>query len=259
LSLVETSIEGPVVYLTLNRPELRNALSVDLCNDIIGGLVAVDVEVARVLVIRGAGSVFCSGADFAAVSGAGGLEFVPVFERMLEAVARFRLPTIAAIRGAALGGGLQLATVCDFRVAADDARLGIPSSRLGIVVNFENVRRLVLLVGIPRAKEILMTGRTWHGTDAVNFGLVNEVVERLQLDHRVEELATTIAGLAPLSVQGSKKEIQLVADHLGPDREQNPDEVAAMDALVTNAYNSADLAEGIRAMTEKRDPRFTGH
>jgi enoyl-CoA hydratase len=259
VALVETSVEGPVAYLTLNRPELRNALSVELCNEIVGGLVKVDVEVARVVVIRGAGSVFCSGADFAAVSGSGGLEFVPVFERMLEAVAHFRLPTIAAIRGAALGGGLQLATVCDFRIAADDARLGIPSSRLGIVVNFENVRRLVLLVGIPRAKEVLMTGRTWHGADAVTFGLVNEVVDRTYLDNRAEVLATTIAGLAPLSVQGSKKEIQLIADMLGPDRDRNPEEIAAMDALVTNAYNSADLAEGIRAMAEKRDPRFTGH
>lgn len=258
MSQVEITAEGPVVFLTLNRPELRNALSVDLCNDVVAALTSINVEVARVVVVRGAGKAFCSGADFAAVSGEGGLEFVPAFEGMLETLGRFRLPTIAAIHGAALGGGFQLATACDLRIATADAKLGIPASRLGIVVNFENVRRLVLLVGIAKAKEVLMTGRVYTGDDAVAADMVNEVVAPDGLEERVGELAESVAALAPLSVQGSKKEINLIADALGPDRRRNPAEIGAMDGLVANAYRSADLAEGIRAMTEKRDPRFTG-
>jgi enoyl-CoA hydratase/carnithine racemase len=165
LALVDVDDHERVATLTLNRPEARNALSVELCDAIVGALSEIEALDARAVIVKGAGSVFCSGADFAAVAGHSGLDFLPAFERMLESVARFRLPTIAAIQGAALGGGLQLATVCDFRIAASDANLGIPSSRLGIVVNFENVQRLALLVGIAHAKEVLMTGRTYSGRD----------------------------------------------------------------------------------------------
>jgi enoyl-CoA hydratase len=164
VSLVSTTGAGHVLTIELNRPQARNALSIELCDAVFEafGEAAVHDE-ARVIVLAGAGSVFCSGADFAAVSGPNGIDFLPAFERMLEAVAAHPLPTIARIQGAALGGGLQLATVCDFRLCATDARLGVPSSRLGVVVNLENVERLVELVGIARAKEVLMTARTYTG------------------------------------------------------------------------------------------------
>ena len=259
MALVEVDLKGPVGTLTLNRPEARNALSVDLCDSIVGNLEDITRDqLARVLVVKGAGSVFCAGADLAAVSGAGGLEFLPAFERMLEAVARHRLPTIAAINGAALGGGLQLATVCDFRIAAADAKMGIPSSRLGILVNFENVQRLVLLAGVAVAKEVLMTGRTYSGEEAAHAGLVTGFVAPEELDDAVAGLAHEIAGRAPLSVQGTKRAIQAVVDHLSGARGSHPDAVAEIDRLVSNAYNSRDLQEGIAAMAEKRDPDFEG-
>src|SRR5918999_1320034 len=144
MSSIELERVHNVAILTFNRPDARNALSIELCNAIVDALEEIDKDAgSRVVVLRGAGKAFCSGADFAAVSGPGGLEFLPAFERMLETVTRFRLPTIAAIHGAALGGGLQLALACDFRIAAEDAKLGIPSSKLGILVNFENIQRLV--------------------------------------------------------------------------------------------------------------------
>ena len=258
MSLVLTELEGRVAFVTLNRPEARNALSVELCNEIVTAFEGIDTKEFRVVVLRGAGKTFCSGADFAAVTGEGGLDFVPAFERMLEFVARFILPTVAAVQGAALGGGLQLASVCDFRLAASDAKIGIPSSRLGIVVNFENVRRLVHLVGAPVAREVLMTGRTYSGDAAESAGLVNEVIDPGHLFERVGEFAAEIAALAPLSVQGAKKEIQLVIDHIGPNRTDNPEEIAEMDALVAEAYGSTDLSEGISAMSEKRKARFEG-
>jgi enoyl-CoA hydratase len=246
-----------VARLLLDRPDSRNALSIQLCNDITDALASIPGE-ARVVVIEGAGKVFCSGADFAAVSGPGAIEFLPAFERMLEAVGRFRLPTIARIHGAALGGGLQLATACDFRIAADSAKLGIPSSRLGIVINFENVQRLVLMAGPAVAKEVLMTGRVYSGGEAAEAGLVTRSIEDERLDATVDELARTVAANAPLSVQGVKRAIQVVVDAMSDARTSDGTKVAEIDKLVAEAYASSDLQEGLTAMSEKRPPNFTG-
>ena len=250
---------GLVTSLILNRPEARNALSAELCNAVVNVLQEIQKrDEARVVILRGAGKVFCSGADFAAVSGPGALEFLPAFERMLESVARFRLPVVAGVHGAALGGGLQLAVASDFRVAASDATLGIPSSRLGIVVNFENVQRLVLLVGPARAKEVMMTAKTYTGAEALSAGLVTEASAPEVLEDRLEQLAGEIAAMAPLSVQGSKLAIQAVLDHLSGARRTVPESVTEVDRLVEQAYASADLAEGLRALAEKRPPSFRG-
>ena len=257
--LVRIVVDGRIVTLTLDRPEARNALSVDLCNAIVTALAQIQEDPAvRVVLVQGAGPAFCSGADLAAVSGAGGVDFLPAFERMLESVARLRLPVVAAIQGAALGGGLQLATACDFRIAAGTAKLGIPSPRLGIVVNFENVQRLVLTVGIPVAKEVLMTGRVFTADEAHSAGLVTRVVPENDLANEARDLCRRLAANAPLSVQGAKAAIEVVADDLAAARRRDPGAVDAVDRLVVEAYNSEDLAEGIRAMGEKRKPDFKG-
>lgn len=258
MGLVEVAVEGDVATLTLNRPAARNALSVELCEAIVLGLGDVDRSDARAMLVRGEGTVFCSGADLAAVSGADGIEFLPTFERTLETLARFRLPTVAAIQGAALGGGLQLACCCDFRIADSDAQLGIPSARLGILVNFENIERLVLLVGIARAKEILMTARAFSGTEAVQAGLVTRAVPAEALGDEAKGFATELASRSPLSLQGTKKAIQALTDKMGRLRAVDPSAVAALDELVAQTYNSRDLLEGIKAMSEKREPDFTG-
>ena len=259
MALVETNLDGTVAFLTLNRPEARNALSAEMCDAIVDALGAIDeMSAARAVVVRGEGRAFCSGADFAAVSGPSGPSFVVTFERMLEAMARFRLPTVAVMHGAALGGGLQLATACDFRYAADDARIGIPSSRLGILVNFENVRRLAMLVGIAVAKEVLMTGRVYAGPEAAAAGLVHHSLPAADLDDAATSAAREIAALSPLSVQGSKRAIQVIADDLSDPRGRAPDAAAGIDALVAEAYASEDLQEGVRALQEKRPPDFRG-
>jgi enoyl-CoA hydratase/carnithine racemase len=244
--------------IELNRPRARNALSIELCDAVFEafGRAAIDDE-ARVIVLAGAGTVFCSGADFAAVSGPKGIDFLPAFERMLEAVAAHPLPTIARIQGAALGGGLQLATVCDFRVCASDAQLGIPSSRLGVVVNLENVERLVDLIGSARAKEVLMTGRTYTGEDALRAGLVSKVCAPHETEHATERMAMAVAELAPLSVRGAKQAIRAVTEERSV-RKLNPRAALEVDALVAEAYASDDLGEGLRAITEKRPPDFKG-
>ena len=259
MELVQLSARGAFVELLLNRPEARNALSIEMCDAIVAALESVS-EDARAVLISGAGKVFCSGADFAAVSGPGAADFLPAFERMLETVARFRLPTVAAIHGAALGGGLQLATVCDFRIATQDAKLGIPSSRLGIVINYENVQRLVLLAGIALAKEILMAGHTLSGYEAQAAGLVNRAVaDAEELAEVADGYAAGLASNAPLSVQGVKRAIQLVVDTMADGRSAHESAVAEIDSLVAEAYASKDLQEGLTAMSEKRPPRFKGH
>lgn len=257
--LVGTSLDDGVARLRLTRPEARNALSGEMCDAIVASLAEIARQgTARVVVLEGEGPAFCSGADLAAVSGPGALEFLGSFERMLEAVARFRLPTIASIHGAALGGGLQLATVCDFRLATSDSKIGIPSARLGIVINLENVQRLVLLVGVAVAKEILMTARTFTGHDAARLGLVNSAYEPAELDTAVGGLAYEIAALAPLSVQGAKRAIGVVGDALAPSRSGTSGSPEDVDALVAAAYRSTDLAEGLQALSENRPPNFSG-
>ena len=255
--LVELEYDGHGARLILNRPDQRNALSIEMCDAITEAVERVDTHTqTRVAVLSGAGEVFCAGADFSAVSGPQGVDFIGPFERMLERVARCRVPVIASIHGVALGGGLQLATACDFRIATRTATLGIPSSRLGVVVNFENVRRLAGLVGISVAKEILMAGRTFSGPQAVAAGLVNECAD--DFDAASDRWAREIAALAPLSVQGAKRSLQMWADHLGNARRAAPDEVGRLDALVKEAYESADLREGLAARREKRPSNFRG-
>jgi enoyl-CoA hydratase/carnithine racemase len=258
MSLVR--VEGDsVVTVTLDRPESRNALSVELCLELTETFADLEQRTdVRVVVLKGEGAVFCSGADFAAVSGPGGLQFLPAFEEMLERIATHPAPTIAAIQGAALGGGFQLATVCDFRIAAMDAKIGIPSTRLGIVVNFENVQRLVLLAGVAMAKEILMAGRILSGEEAWSAGLVTGTHPKEDLDEGVSTLAGSIARLAPLSVRGAKRAIGAVTEHLSGARGSNADAVARVDRLVAEAYASADLQEGLAAIAEKRAPHFEG-
>lgn len=259
MALVEVVHHAGVASLTLNRPEARNALSIELCDAIVHALAEIDAHAeARVVMVLGAGRVFCAGADLAAVSGPGALKFLPAFERMLEAVTRHRLPTIAVIQGAALGGGFQLATVCDFRIAAHDATIGIPSPKLGILVNFENVQRLVLFAGIASAKEVLMAGHTYTGEEAAAAGLVTRAVRQEDIVDEARILAADLAALAPLSVQGAKKAINVVAGHLSNARTTRADATAEIDRLVAEAYNSADLSEGLRALGEKRQPRFEG-
>jgi enoyl-CoA hydratase/carnithine racemase len=258
--LVRLESASAVARLSMNRPQARNALSVELCGAITEAVTETErFPSARVLILRGEGKVFCAGADYSAISGPEGLDFLPAFERMLDTVSRCRVPVVAAIQGAALGGGLQLAVACDFRIVAMEAKLGIPSARLGIVVNFENVQRLVLLVGPSLAREMLMAARTFDGAAAEEAGLVNRSVGAGDLEATVEEFASNIAELAPLSVQGAKKTIQAVADHLSDARTSQPNATAEVDRLVVEAYNSNDLAEGLASLSAKRRPDFKGH
>jgi enoyl-CoA hydratase len=254
-----------IVRLVLNRPEQRNAISTAMLRELAATLeaLAVDHE-ARVVILSGEGPDFCAGADFAELEaarsgrGAGAAEYGGNLEEVLAGIQASPLPVIAQIHGAALGAGCQLAVACDLAVAAADARLGIPSARLGIVINLENVERLVLAVGPKRAGEILYTGRVVSGEEGAAWGLVNRAVPNAELATVTEQVAGQIAEAAPLSVRGSKRGIAVVLESLRLDRGAHRHRVMDFEMMAAEAFASEDLGEGIEAFRERREPRFKG-
>ena len=239
---------------TIDRPERRNALNAELCSQLLARLEA--EPDLRAVVITGAGDkAFCAGADLvtraADTAEPGSADtFRPAFDRLLDAVVDYRAPVLAAVNGAAIGAGQQLAVACDLRVAAFGATFSIPAGRLGVFLSPPNVQRLALLVGQGAARDLLLTARTVDADEAAAIGLVQRRVPNA-LDAALE-LAAEIADLAPLTVQGHKRALNLVARGL------DPAAIDEMRALEDRAFASRDLQEGLAAFAEKREPHFEG-
>jgi enoyl-CoA hydratase/carnithine racemase len=262
---VERSHERRVATVTLSRPDVRNALSVPLLAELTDafGELTVDPGVHAV-VLAGDGQDFCAGADLGELEAArargrdGALDFDAPFRDALRAVAVFPTPVIARVQGRALGGGCQLVLACDMAVAARDASLGIPSARLGVVIPFDSVRRLVLAVGPKRAGEMLYTARAVTGEEARAWGLVARAVPALELDEAVDELVEHVVAGAPLSVRASKRGIALASDPAASDRSGERTGATDYDLMAADALGSEDLGEGIAAFRERRPPAFGG-
>jgi enoyl-CoA hydratase/carnithine racemase len=248
-------VDGGVATVTLNRPEKRNAMSLAL----LGGLRARFDELdarddVRVVVVRGEGPAFCSGMDLREMEARrriGGDAESGVTE-VLQRVEQSRHPTIAMLHGDAIAGGCELALHCDLRIAAEPARLGMPLARIGLIVPFPLLQKLVEVIGSAHTRELLFTGRLVSARRALEIGMVHQVVARDEIEAATESLARTIAANAPLSLTGIKASL-LRAVSL---RERV--EHADIDALARAAHGSADAAEGQRAMLEKRPPVFRG-
>jgi enoyl-CoA hydratase len=259
--LVRVERDGAIGIVTLDRPDRRNAISIAMLEQLTVGFdrLGADPDV-RVVVLAGEGEHFCAGADFSDLTmmTPEGFDYGRSLEHAIDAMAACPVPVVAKIQGAALGAGCQVVGGADLAIAAEDARFGIPATKLGLVINFENVQRLVLSVGVKRAGEILYTGRELSGLEAAEWGMVNEAVPARGLDARVRELCDTIAAGAPLTARAFKRGIRDVVDHLSLRRERDADAMARFDAMATEAYASADLAEGVRAFKERRAPRFEG-
>ena len=252
---------GRVAVLTLNRPDRRNALNAEMLGAIFDALSSLDGDgEARCILIRGEGKHFCAGADFSDVAegAAAGARYGAGFEHMLRAIEEHPLPVVAAVQGAALGAGCQLLAATDLAVAADDSRIGIPSARLGILLDLEKVQRLVRVIGPAHTREMLLTGRELDGREAVAWGLATRVEKAKDVDPTARALAEQVADNAPLSVRGSKNAIRAVLRHGGLDRDLHHDTFVLHDAAALQALTSNDVAEGLRAIGEKRPPEFKG-
>jgi enoyl-CoA hydratase/carnithine racemase len=242
----------------IDRPARRNALSATLCDEL-RGVLETNADV-RALVIGGTGDrAFCSGADLAqraadtgGLSHGGGDTFRPAFDSLLHDIVAFPAPVIAAVNGAALGAGMQLAVACDLRVVAPNATFGIPAGRLGVLLSPVNVERLVHLVGHAMARDVLMTSRVLDVDDAASVGLVQRRADDAVA--AAHGLAGEIAALAPLSVGGHKTMLNRVSSASALSEEDLTD----LAELESAAFQSRDLQEGLAAFSEKRQARFGG-
>ena len=252
---------GEIRRVTMNRPDARNAMSAEMRAQMLRALGDAATDPAcRVVILAGAGADFSSGADLDELLRSreteAAVDYVKTFEDILRAVEEQPQPVVAQVRGAALGAGCLLVLACDLAVASTDARLGIPSARLGLVVNYESVERLVSAVGLKRASDLLEAGHEVAGADAAAWGLVNRAVPPGELDDAVDMLARRIAGRAPLSVRASKRGIRAVARAAAASPDGYP--LADFEMMAAEAFASRDLAEGMAALRERRRPDFEG-
>lgn len=260
---IEVVRDAPVATITLRRPEFRNAVSSAMITELLDAFhdLAVDPD-ARAVVLAGDGPDFCAGADFAELevmrSGPSEMDYGRSFEQLLEAIETHPVPVVARVHGAALGAGCQIVVACDLAVVASDAKLGIPMSKIGLVINFENIQRLVLAVGPKRAAEVLYTGRVVSGAEAADWGLANAAVPPEELAARTELLVDQVVQGAPLSVRASKRGIAAVREHQSLDRLTEGHRTADFEMMAAAAFASDDLQEGIAAFRERRKPRFEG-
>lgn len=244
---VEYRSEGRVGHLTISRPERRNALNHAALDELHDGVRRAAHDELRCLVLSGDQGQFCSGADLKELED---LSFTRALRAMLDDLAGLDFPTVAAISGACMGLGMQLALACDLRVATADARFAVPVAKLGLMVDHWTVQRLALLAGHSTARWMLLTAEPVDAGRASEVGLVHQLVDDLSA---ADDLARRIATLAPLALSGSKVGLDLL--------ERTPDD-AVPDSTYRQAFERAwasnDLVEGRRAFGERRPPRFSG-
>jgi enoyl-CoA hydratase/carnithine racemase len=255
--LLDQPADG-VLRLTISNPAKRNALD----HPILDAIAAVldDIGDARAVLLTGAGGMFSSGYDIGEIPDD---VFAEEAERLvahpfasaLGALEDCEVPTIAALPGHTIGGGLELALACDLRVAADGILLGMPPAKLGLVYSHTGLRRFLETIGAPRTRELFLTARNVDARTALDWGLVNRVVGVSDLDGAALDLAQDLAANAPLSVRGNKRAIR---ELLAAERQLDPEVERELIELREASFQSEDLREGVRAFGQKRPARWKG-
>jgi enoyl-CoA hydratase/carnithine racemase len=253
---LEAAREGAVLVLRIANEARANALDPGILDALLAALQGEPADGARALVLTGSGTrVFSSGFDLAEIAAERRTEAMEDAERrVLEvaaAIERHPRPVVCALNGGAYGAGLQLAMSCDWRIARRGARFAMPPARLGLVYAPEGLRAFVDAVGSGHARELFLTGRPIDAERALRIGLVNDLVEGEEVEPRALEAARAAASCAPLALAGTKAFLRAIA---GAEAEA---EASARD-LRRRAFASEDLAEGLAAFHEKREPRFRG-
>ncbi len=244
-----------VALLTISNPEKRNALDRMLLESLRFALERLD---ARCVVLTGEGRAFCAGYDIEELLGEGyddDAESHHPFPAALAAIEAYPYPVVAALNGATIGGGLELAIACDLRIAADTVQLGMPPAKLGVVYATAGLNRFLTTIGGARTRELFLTGRRIDAATAERWGLVNEVVAAEALPDAALALAREIAANAPLSLRGNKAGIGALVAAAGV---LDVPTAAVLDAERRKAFESEDLREGLRAFGEKRAPVWQG-
>ena len=249
-----------VARVRICNPPKRGALDHEILDGLAELLPSLDEGISiRCLVITGTDPMFSSGYDIGDIPDelfaqqAEQLVAHP-FSRAIEAVERFSFPTLAAINGHALGGGLELALSCDLRVAASEATLGMPPAKLGLIYSHTGLQKFIDTIGAARTREMFFIGRNIAAPRAEQIGLVNEVFPVEELEPRSIELAAEIAAHAPLSLKGNKRIIGSLVSFSRLSEEQ----VRELVELRLSSFASDDFREGVRAFGEKRKPDWQG-
>jgi enoyl-CoA hydratase/carnithine racemase len=254
--LTDTPAQG-VLRLTISNPDKRNALDHAILDGIAHAVREAD---ARCIVLTGEHGMFSSGYDIGDIPDdvfadrAEKLVAHP-FTSAIDALDATDLPTIAALPGHTIGGGLELALACDLRIAADGIKLGMPPAKLGLVYSHTGLRRFIDIVGVARTRELFLLGRNIEVRRALEWGLVNAVVIGSDLEEAALDWATELVANAPLSVQGNKR---VIRELLRAERELDPDVERELIELREACFASEDMKEGIRAFGEKRPARWQG-
>ncbi len=254
---IQLAIDSSVATVTLNRPDKRNAISYELIEDLLAALDEVAKSSAQILILTGAGKAFCSGMDLETLKALTGrsteqnLKDSETMARLFRSLYDFPKPTIAAVNGAAIAGGCGLATLCDFTLAAPEAKFGYTEVRIGFVPAIVSTF-LLRQIGEKHARDLLLTGRIIDAEEAHRMGLINEVVAAEQLMPRARELAAQLMENSPASLTSTKR---LLSDHARLELDAQIRSAIRENAGIRSTH---DFREGISSFLEKRKPQWSG-
>jgi enoyl-CoA hydratase len=250
--------EGAIATIRLHRPQKKNSLNEGLRLEIESALrETASSKTIRAVIITGGNEVFCAGADIGEIqdttSSESAYRHSREFQNLFEHIEKLPQPVIAAVSGYALGGGCELALACDFRIASESARFGLPEIKIGAFPGGGGTQRLPRLIGMAKAKEIIFTGEPITAEQALTLGLVTKVVPKERLLEEANTFAWQLASLPRLAMEASK---MLINKSLEVDLASGLEmEARSFGALAM----THDLAEGTKAFLEKRRPNFTGN